>query len=271
MDPRFDRAQGPTIGFAFGHVLAMDAIGENGDEAASLSERILALLRIQNSTEKPSFPSMKLQSHRLARLLVHAAQAGSYTSTGGRQAFADAVWNNCSDEQPHCREFQAATLIAAAVSLGLDSPNLRVEDTLVRAIDVASSLEARGEWSPEPDVVATTRRAMNIVNDTNEYAESPLDRLVTQIGAGNTLSQIVPIAFALASRYQDRRVLTTPLRLGAHTDTMTRLTCGRPRTSSARRAHGHDPLRRLHLHRLSTRRRFPTHLRGTRGRGIPPI
>ena len=225
MDPRFDRAQGPTIGFAFGHILAMDAIGENGDEAASLSERILALLRIQNSTEKPSFPSMKLQSHRLARLLVHAAQAGSYTSTGGRQAFADAVWNNCSDEQPHCREFQAATLIAAAVSLGLDSPNLRVEDTLVRAIDVAASLEARGEWSPEPDVVATTRRAMNIVSDTNEYAESPLDRLVKQIGAGNTLSQIVPIAFALASRYQDRRVLTTPLRLGAHTDTILSAAC----------------------------------------------
>lgn len=225
MDPRLDRGQGPMTGFAFGHVLAMDTIGENGDEAASLSERILALLRIQNSTEKPSFPSMKLESHRLARLLVHAAQAGSYTSTGGRQAFADAVWNNCSDEQPHCREFQAATLIAAAVSLGLDSPNLRVEDTLVRAIDVAASLEARGEWSPEPDVVATTRRAMNIVSDTNEYAESPLDRLVKQIGAGNTLSQIVPIAFALASRYQDRRVLATPLRLGAHTNTILSTAC----------------------------------------------
>ena len=225
MDPRFDRAQGPTIGFAFGHVLAMDAIGENGDEAASLSERILALLRIQNSAQKPSFPSMKLESHRLARLLVHAAQAGSYTSTGGRQAFADAVWDNCADEQPHCREFQAATLVAAAVSLGLDSPNLRVEDTLVRAIDIAASLEARGEWSPEPDVVATTRRAMNIVSDTNEYAESPLDRLVKQIGAGNTLSQIVPIAFALASRYQDHRVLTTPLRLGAHTNTILSTAC----------------------------------------------
>lgn len=220
MDPRFDRVQGPTIGFAFGHVLAMDAIGENGDEAASLSERILALLRIHNSAQKPSFPSMKLESHRLARLLVHAAQAGSYTSTGGHQAFADAVWNNCSDEQPHCREFQAATLIAAAVSLGLDSPNLRVEDTLVRAIDVAASLEARGEWSPEPDVVAATRRAMNIVSDMNVCAESPLERLVEQIGAGDSLSQIVPMAFALASRYQDRRTLTAPLRLGAHTNTI---------------------------------------------------
>ena len=108
MDPRLDRAQGPTIGFAFGHVLTMDALVENGDEAASLSERILALLRLQNSAEKPSFPSMKVPSHRLAQLLVHAAQAGSYTSTCGRQAFADAVWNYCEDEEPHCREFQAS-------------------------------------------------------------------------------------------------------------------------------------------------------------------
>jgi len=58
MDPRFDRAQGPTIGFAFGHVLAMDAIGENGDDAASLSERILALLRIQNSAQG-KYPCLK--------------------------------------------------------------------------------------------------------------------------------------------------------------------------------------------------------------------
>jgi carbohydrate kinase, pfkB family len=225
MDPRLDRAQGPTIGFAFGHVLTMDALVENGDEAASLSERILALLRLQNSAEKPSFPSMKVPSHRLAQLLVHAAQAGSYTSTCGRQAFADAVWNYCEDEEPHCREFQAATLVAAAVSLGLDSPNLRVEDTLVRAIDVAASLEARGEWSPEPDVVAATRRAMNIVSNMNEYPESPFEYLVEQIGATGSLSQIVPMAFALASRYQDRRILTSPLRLGVHSSTILSTAC----------------------------------------------
>ena len=241
MDTRLDRAQGPTIGFAFGHVLAMDTLIENGDEAASLSERILALLRIQNSAEKPSFPSMKLSSHRLAQLLVHAAQAGSYTSTGSRQAFADAVWNYCEDEQPNRREFQAATLVAAAVSIGLDSPNLRVEDTLVCAIDVAASLEARGEWSPEPDVVAATRRALNIVSDVNEYVESPLDRLVEQIGAGESLSQIVPMAFALASRYQDRRILSSPLRLGAHTSTILSTACalvGAVRGADFLRAYG---------------------------------
>ena len=93
MDSRFDRAQGPRLGFAFGHVLATDAMGENSDEAASLSERILALLRLQYSAEAPSFPSMKLPSHRLAHLLVHAAQAGLHTSIGGRQAFVDAVWS----------------------------------------------------------------------------------------------------------------------------------------------------------------------------------
>lgn len=241
MDPRLNRAQGPAIGFAFGHVLAMDTLAENGDEAANLSERILTLLRLQNSAEKPSFPSMKLSSHRLAQLLVHAAQAGSYTSTGGRQAFTDAVWEYCEDEEPHCREFQAATLVAAAVSLGLDSPHFRVADVLVNAVDVVSSLEARGEWSPEPDVVAATRRAMNIVSNMNEYVESPLERLLEHIGAGDSLSQIVPMAFALASRYQDRHLLASPLRLGAHSSTILSTACalvGAVRGADFLRAYG---------------------------------
>lgn len=225
MDPRLDRVHGPMTGCAFGRVLAKDALGENGNEAASISERVLTLLEVQDTAEEPSFPSLRMPSHRLERLLTHAAQAGACTSTGGRRAFADIVWNYCEDEQPNRHEFQAATLVAAAVSLGLDSPNLRIDDTLVRAIDVAASLETRGEWSPEPDVVAATRRALNIISDVNEYIESPLDRLVEQIGAGDSLSQIVPLAFALASRYQDQWLLTAPLRLGAHTSTILSTVC----------------------------------------------
>ena len=105
------------------------------------------------------------------------------------------------------------------MSLGLDSPHFRVADVLVKAVDVVSSLEAHGEWSPEPDVVAATRRALNIVSNMNEYVESPLERLLEHIGAGDSLSQIVPMAFALASRYQNPHLLASPLRLGpqAHT------------------------------------------------------
>lgn len=225
MDPRFDRAWAALAAHEYGRVLAMDATGENGDESASLSERVLALMTHDFSSGIPPVASPNSSSHRLAHLAVEASRVGIVTSTCGRQALTDALWEHFDSNDVTCREFQAVSLIAAAVSIGIDSPNLRVDDTLVRAVDVASSLEARGEWSPEPDVVAATRRALNIVSDVNEYIESPLQRLIEQIGAGDSLSQIVPLAFALASRYQDRWLLTEPLRLGANTGTILSTAC----------------------------------------------
>ena len=159
MDPRLDRAHGALAGLIFGWELGGEASSENGTATASVGEAVLALLASHEPVGLPTFPSQLSHLQDFYALLISNLLLGISTSTSGQQAFANAVWNNCEDEEPNCREFQAATLVAAAVSLGLDSPNLRVEDTLVRAIDVAASLEARGEWSPEPDVVATTRRA----------------------------------------------------------------------------------------------------------------
>lgn len=241
MDPRLDRAWAALAAHEYGRILAMDATGENGDESASLSERVLALMTHDFSSEIPPIASPNSSSHRMAHLAVEASRVGIVTSTCGRQALTDALWAHFDSDDVTCREFQAVSLIAAAVSIGIDSPNLRVDDTLVRAVDVASSLEARGEWSPEPDVVAATRRALNIVSDVNEYIESPLQRLIEQIGAGDSLSQIVPLAFALASRYQDRWLLTEPLRLGAHTGTILSTACslvGAVRGADSLRAYG---------------------------------
>ena len=241
MDPRLDRAWAALAAHEYGRILAMDATGENGDESASLSERVLALMTHDFSSEIPPIASPNSSSHRMAHLAVEARRVGIVTSTCGRQALTDALWAHFDSDDVTCREFQAVSLIAAAVSIGIDSPNLRVDDTLVRAVDVAASLEARGEWSPEPDVVAATRRALNIVSDVNEYIESPLQRLIEQIGAGDSLSQIVPLAFALASRYQDRWLLTEPLRLGAHTGTILSTACslvGAVRGADFLRAYG---------------------------------
>lgn len=241
MDPRLDRAWAALAAHEYGRILAMDATGENGDESASLSERVLALMTHDFSSNVPPVASPNSSSHRMAHLAVEASRVGIVTSTCGRQALTDALWAHFDSDDVTCREFQAVSLIAAAVSIGIDSPNLRVDDTLVRAVDVASSLEARGEWSPEPDVVAATRRALNIVSDVNEYIESPLQRLIEQIGAGDSLSQIVPLAFALASRYQDRWLLTEPLRLGAHTGTILSTACslvGAVRGADFLRAYG---------------------------------
>lgn len=219
MDPRFDRAHGAMAGLIYGRSLGVNTSSEESTDAASVCKAILELLTVDKSAEPPTLPSLLAPTKRPYALLIGGVQVGISTPTKGRQAFADTVWNNHLMVEPTRQEFQASALVAAAVSLGLDSPHFRVADVLVKAVDVVSSLEARGEWSPEPDVVATTRRALNIVSNMNEYVESPLERLLEHIGAGDSLSQIVPMAFALASRYQNPHLLASPLRLGpqAHT------------------------------------------------------
>lgn len=219
MDPRFDRAHGAMAGLIYGRSLGVDTSSEESTNAASVCKAILELLTVDKSAEPPTLPSLLAPTKRPYALLIGGVQVGISTSTKGRQAFTDAVWNNQLMVEPTRQEFQASALVAAAVSLGLDSPHFRVADVLVKAVDVVSSLEAHGEWSPEPDVVAATRRALNIVSNMNEYVESPLERLLEHIGAGDSLSQIVPMAFALASRYQNPHLLASPLRLGpqAHT------------------------------------------------------
>ena len=219
MDPRFDRAHGAMAGLIYGRSLGVDTSSEESTNAASVCKAILELLTVDTSAEPPTLPSLLTPTKRQYATLIGGVQVGISTSTKGRQAFADAVWNDHLLVEPTRQEFQASALVAAAVSLGLDSPHFRVADVLVKAVDIASSLEARGEWSPEPDVVAATRRALNIVSDMNEYVESPLERLLEHIGAGDSLSQIVPMAFALASRYQNPHLLASPLHLGpqAHT------------------------------------------------------
>ena len=219
MDPRFDRAHGAMAGLIYGRSLGVDTSSEESTNAASVCKAILELLTVDKSAEPPTLPSLLAPTKRPYALLIGGVQVGISTSTKGRQAFTDAVWNNHLMVEPTRQEFQASALVAAAVSLGLDSPHFRVADVLVKAVDVVSSLEAHGEWSPEPDVVAATRRALNIVSNMNEYVESHLERLLEHIGAGDSLSQIVPMAFALASRYQNPHLLASPLRLGpqAHT------------------------------------------------------
>lgn len=219
MDPRFDRAHGAMAGLIYGRSLGVDTSSEESTNAASVCKAILELLTVDKSAEPPTLPSLLAPTKRPYALLIGGVQVGISTSTKGRQAFTDAVWNNHLMVEPTRQEFQTSALVAAAVSLGLDSPHFRVADVLVKAVDVVSSLEAHGEWSPEPDVVAATRRALNIVSNMNEYVESPLERLLEHIGAGDSLSQIVPMAFALASRYQNPHLLASPLRLGpqAHT------------------------------------------------------
>ena len=215
MDLRFNRACGAMIGLTFGHAIAADTIGDPIEESTSISERILTLLTADDSNGNPVEASFGGSHNRSYDLIISAIKAGIATPTRNHQTFSNAVWDYCALSDMTRPEFQGAALVAAAISLGIDSANFRVEETLIRAVNLAASLESYGSWSPEPDVLATTRRALNAACGINEHADSPIDLLVEQIGASASVTQLIPLAFALASHYQDSRLLSAPLRVGS--------------------------------------------------------
>ena len=215
MDLRFNRACGAMVGLTFGHAIAADTIGDPIEESTSISERILTLLTADDSDGNPVEASFGGSHNRSYDLIISAIKAGIATPTGNLQTFSNAVWDYCALSDMTRPEFQGAALVAAAISLGIDSANFRVEETLIRSVNLAASLESYGSWSPEPDVLATTRRALNTACGINEYADSPIDLLVAQIGASASVTQLIPLAFALASHYQDSRLLSAPLRVGS--------------------------------------------------------
>ena len=211
MDLRFNRACGAMVGLTFGHSIAADTIGDPIEESTSISERILTLLTADDSNGNPVEASFSGSHNRTYDLIISAIKAGIATPTGNHQTFSNAVWDYCALSDITRPEFQGAALVAAAISLGIDSANFRVEETLIRSVNLAASLESYGSWSPEPDVLATTRRALNAACGINEHAGSPIDLLVEQIGASASVTQLIPLAFALASHYQDSRLLSAPL------------------------------------------------------------
>ena len=215
MDLRFNRACGAMVGLTFGHSIAADTIGDPIEESTSISERILTLLTADDSNGNPVEASFSGSHNRTYDLIISAIKAGIATPTGNHQTFSNAVWDYCALSDITRPEFQGAALVAAAISLGIDSANFRVEETLIRSVNLAASLESYGSWSPEPDVLATTRRALNAACGINEHAGSPIDLLVEQIGASASVTQLIPLAFALASHYQDSRLLSAPLRVGS--------------------------------------------------------
>ena len=140
--------------------------------------------------------------------------------TDDPEAFADAVWSSCQVTHATRQGFQSAALVAAAVSLGIDtarstSPNLR--GLLWKAVTYVDSLPERGAWTPDPDVVAATRRAMQLAANP---ALSSLECLVEQVGTSVASAQAIPMAFALLARDPSPQALLDAANLGGDTDTI---------------------------------------------------
>ena len=149
---------------------------------------------------------------------------GIAVSTADPEVFADAVWSSCQVTHATRQGFQSAALVAAAVSLALDWPEASASDMttlLWKAVSYVDSLPERGAWTPDPDVVAATRRAMQLVANP---ASSSLECLVEQIGTSVASAHAIPMAFALLARDPSPRALLDAANLGGDTDTIGAIT-----------------------------------------------
>ncbi|WP_448755332.1 PfkB family carbohydrate kinase [Actinomyces sp.] len=145
---------------------------------------------------------------------------GIAVSTVDPKVFADAVWSSCQVTHATRQGFQSAALVAAAISLALDWPEASASDMttlLWKAVSYVDSLPKRGTWTPDPDVVAATRRAMQLVANP---ASSSLECLVEQIGTSVASAQAIPMAFALLARDPSPRALLDAANIGGDTDTI---------------------------------------------------
>lgn len=145
---------------------------------------------------------------------------GIAISTADPEAFANAVWSSCQVTHATRQGFQSAALVAAAVSMGIDTPRSAASDMtalLWKAVSYVDSLPERGAWTPDPDVVAATRRAMQLVANP---ASSSLECLVEQVGTSVASAQAIPMAFALLARDPSPQALLDAANLGGDTDTI---------------------------------------------------
>ena len=139
-----------------------------------------------------------------SRYILRAIPVGLVTLTTDPEVFADAVWRACGSDDLTCQEFQAAALVAATVSLGLDwkfdwGNN---ERSLLRAAcEVVATLPPRGIQVPGADVLAETRRAISLIKT---FAKDTFEQLRHHVGTSVDPAQSVPAACAISVQFSDR-------------------------------------------------------------------
>lgn len=158
-------------------------------------------------------------AHELAgsRYVLHAIPVGIATVTTDPEAFAQAVWQSCGNENLTVQEFQAAALVAAAISLAIDKKHYWVSGIgtiLNEAINYVAALPTRGSASSEPDVLQATRKAIGIVH---HFGDGMYERLRESIGTSADPTQSVPAAFGLILKYESEYAAVSATILGGET------------------------------------------------------
>lgn len=151
---------------------------------------------------------------------MRVTPVGIAVSTDDLEVFADSVWSTCQLTHATHQGFQSAALVAAAVSMGIDWDNPSPSDMttlLWKAVTYVDSLPERGAWAPDPDVIAATRRAMQLAVNP---ASSSLECLVEQVGTSVASAHAIPMAFALLARNPSPQALMDAANIGGDTDTI---------------------------------------------------
>ncbi|MDC4233489.1 PfkB family carbohydrate kinase [Actinomyces sp. B33] len=136
------------------------------------------------------------------------------------------VWESCRVTHATRQGFQAAGLVASAVSLGVDGAE--VDEALSGAVALVSSRDDEGAWNEHADVLARTRMALDLARDDEERGDEAaarerfLERVRALIGTSVDACESIPAAFALARRYASSPVdaLLGAANLGGDTDTI---------------------------------------------------
>ena len=151
---------------------------------------------------------------------MRVTPVGIAVSTDDPEVFADSVWSTCQLTHATHQGFQSAALVAAAVSFGIDWDTPSPSDMtalLWKAVTYVDSLPERGAWTPDPDVVAATRRAMQLVANP---VSSSLEHLIEQVGTSVASAHAIPMAFALLARDPSPQALLDAANIGGDTDTI---------------------------------------------------
>ena len=152
-----------------------------------------------------------------SRYALRAIPVGITTVTTDPEAFAEAVWQACGNENLTRQEFQAATLVAAAISLGIDKKHYwirGISSVLAEAIDYVAALPPRGSASSEPDVLQAARKAIGTVRN---FRDDIYERVRGSIGTSADPTQSVPAAFALILKDESRSAAVSAAVLGGET------------------------------------------------------
>ncbi|OTA26053.1 ADP-ribosylglycohydrolase [Alloscardovia macacae] len=156
---------------------------------------------------------------------MRVTPVGIANSTRDLDRFAERVYESCKVTHNTVDGFTAASLVAGAVSLGIDGASTR--EALTGALELMEALQEymasfECAWSAKADVVARARAALALAQRPYESEGQFLTAVRLECGTSVESNESIPAAFALAWYYADRpfEAVCGAASLGGDTDTM---------------------------------------------------